>query len=248
MKRNLKKVLLGTLGLAGVVIMSGCQGIADKYVDSYFERKGPEIIEKTIDKIVAKKREEARRQEEPSLSDRLKNRANVSIENAPVKGAANAPITIVEFSDHECPFCSRVLPTVDEIMKNYNGKVKLAFRHNPLPFHPRAMPAAKAAVAAQRQGKFWEMSTLMFKNQQALTDDNFKKWAKELKLDLKKFEKDMKDPAVQKMIEEDSNFARSNGAGGTPSFFINGVLLVGAQPAEKFKEVIEALLAENTKK
>ncbi len=237
---------LGTLGIAigAIVTLSGCQGIADKYIDSYFERKGMDAVEKTIDKIVAKKREEARKQEEPNLEEKLKNRVNVSIDGAPVKGDANASITIVEFSDFECPFCKRVLPTVDQVMKEYQGKVKLAFRHNPLPFHPKAMPAAAAAAAAHKQGKFWEMYDKLFSNQQQLSDENFKKWAKELKLDAKKFEKDMKDPAIKKAIEDDSNFARSNGAGGTPSFFINGVLLVGAQPYERFKEVIDALLAE----
>ncbi|MDB5037531.1 MAG: DSBA-like thioredoxin protein [Bacteriovoracaceae bacterium] len=234
--------------LVAMVMLTGCQSIADKYIDSYFDRKGVDQIEKTIDKIVAKKREEARKQEEPSLQERLKNRVNVSIEGAPVKGPANAPVTIVEFSDFECPFCKRVLPSVDEVMKQYNGKVKLAFRNNPLPFHPKAMPAAKAAVAAQNQGKFWEMYDKMFANQQALSEESFNKWAKELKMDVKKFDKDMKDPATQKKIEEDSNFARANGAGGTPSFFINGVLLVGAQPFEKFKEIIDAVMAENTKK
>jgi protein-disulfide isomerase len=239
-----KKSLATTVGGLAIFGIVGCQGVADKMIDDYFKRKGVEVVEKTIDEIVKKKREEARRQEEPNLQERLKNRVNVSITGAPVKGPENAAITIVEFSDFECPFCKRVLPSVDQLMKEYQGKVKLAFRHNPLPFHPKAMPAAKAAYAAHKQGKFWEMYDLLFSNQQALSEENFKKWAKDLKLDVKKFEKDMKDPAAQKSIEEDSNFARANGAGGTPSFFINGVLLVGAQPFEKFKEIIDAVLAE----
>lgn len=208
------------------------------------ERKGPEIVEKAIDKIVKKKREEAQKQEAPSLEERMKNRVNVTYEGSPAKGPENAPITIVEFSDFQCPFCKRVLPSVDQVLKDYQGKVKLAFRQNPLPFHPNATPAAKAALAAHKQGKFWEMHDKLFAGQNELNDANFKKWAKELKLDAKKFEKDMKDPAIQKAIEDDANFARANGAGGTPSFFINGVLLVGAQPYERFKEVIDALLAE----
>jgi protein-disulfide isomerase len=240
-----KNLTLGALVVAVAFMASGCQKLADHYIESYFERKGAEAVEKTIDKIVAKKREEARKsQEEPALEERLKNRVNVSIEGAPVKGNAAAEITIVEFSDFECPFCKRVLPAVEEVMKAYEGKVKLAFRHNPLPFHPKAMPAAKAAIAAQNQGKFWEMHDKLFNGQQELSPENFKKWAKELKLDLKKFEKDMKDPAVQKRIEDDAAFARSNGAGGTPSFYVNGVILVGAQPFEKFKEVIDALIAK----
>src|SRR5690606_21454717 len=99
------------------------------------------------------------------------------------------------------------LPTIDEVMKEYNGKVKLAYRNNPLPFHKNAKPAALAAMAAHRQGKFWEMHDLLFKNQRELTQANFEKWAKQLKLDVAKFKKDMKDPALEKQIEEDANFA-----------------------------------------
>lgn len=241
----LKPLTMASVALVSAFILSGCEKMADKYIDSYFERKGTEAVEKTIDKIVEKKRAEARKgQEEPNLEERLKNRVNVSLEGAAVKGPENAEIAIVVFSDFECPFCKRVLPALEEVEKAYPGKIKLAFKHNPLPFHAKAVPAAQAAVAAQNQGKFWEMHDKLFDGQQSLTPENFKKWAKELKLDMKKFEKDMKDPAVQKKIDEDAAFARSNGAGGTPSFFINGVLLVGAQPVDKFKEVIDALLAK----
>lgn len=243
-----------TLGMVALMI-SGCQGIADKYIDSYFDRKGDTAVEKSIDRIVKKKREEATKAEQgPPLEERMKNPISVSIQDTPTKGAKEAAVTIVEFSDFQCPFCSRVLPTVDQVMKEYEGKVNLHFRHNPLPFHPDATPAAKAATAAHRQGKFWEMHDLLFKNQKDLKAENFKKWAQSLKLDLKKFDKDMKDEAIAKQVEADANFARSNGAGGTPSFFIgkpdgkgnvSGVLLVGAQPPEKFKEVIDAYLKAN---
>ncbi len=242
--KRISQVKILFLSLVGITFLSGCQKIADKMIDNYFERKGTEVVEKTIDEIVKKKREEARKQAEPTLQERLKNKVNVSIEGAPFKGPADAPITIVEFSDFQCPYCKRVLPSVEEVIKAYPGKIKLAFRHNPLPFHQQAKPAAKAAMAAHKQGKFWEMHDKLFENQTALKDENYKKWAKELKLDMKKFEKDFKDAASDKVIDEDMTFAQSNGAGGTPSFFINGVLLVGAQPTERFKEVIDALLAD----
>lgn len=240
---TLGRSLMGLLP-AGVIFLSGCQQLADKYIDDYMNRKGPDSIEKAIKTIVDRKKEEARRQENPSVEERMKNRVNVTYDGAPIKGSPNAPVTIVEFSDFECPFCKRVLPSIEQILKEYDGKVKLAFRHNPLPFHARAMPAAKAAVAAQKQGKFWEMHDKMFANQAELTEANFKKWAKELKLDLKKFEADMNDPETAKRIDEDADFARSNNAGGTPSFFIDGVLLVGAMPADKFREIIDAVLNE----
>lgn len=239
-----KKILnLVAVAVAGLAI-AGCQNQMDKYIDSYMERKGTVAVEKAIDEIVKKKRAEAQRQEDPPLEEKLKKRVNVSYDGAPIRGNADAKVTIVEFSDFQCPFCKRALPTVDQVMKEYGDKVKLAFRQNPLPFHPNATPAAKAALAAHKQGKFWEMHDKLFNGQQDLNDKNYKKWAGELKLNVAKFEKDMKDPALAKSIEDDANFARGNGAGGTPSFYINGVLLVGAQPFEKFKEVIDALLKE----
>ncbi|PIR22756.1 MAG: hypothetical protein COV44_06265 [Deltaproteobacteria bacterium CG11_big_fil_rev_8_21_14_0_20_45_16] len=226
------------------MVLSSCatEDRVFKMIDKYFEDKGVEAVEKTLDKIIQKRQKAA----QPTLEDRMKNRVETSIVGAPVKGLENAPITIVEFSDFECPFCSRVLPAVDQVMKTYEGKVKLAFRQNPLPFHKSATPAAKAAMAAQEQGKFWEYHDLLFKNQRELNEKNFIKWAKDLKLDVAKFEKDMKNPAYQKRIDEDQDFARKNGAGGTPSFFINGVRLVGAQPFENFKEIIDGLLKEKS--
>jgi len=249
--RPVAPVLTASVAL---LALTGCQGIADKYIDSYFSREGEKKVEESIDKIVKRKREEAQKAEQgPSLAEQLKTPVKVGIVGAPVKGAKDATITVVEFSDFQCPFCTRANPTIDQVLKTYEGKVNIAFRHNPLPFHPEAMPAAKASIAAQRQGKFWEMHDKLFTNQRELKAENYKKWAKELKLDMKKFEKDMADPAVQKIVEDDANFARSNNAGGTPSFFIGksdgkevqGVLLVGAQPFEKFKEAIDALSKVN---
>lgn len=226
-----------------IAVFTGCQGMADKMIDSYMERKGTEVVETALNEII-KKRSEKNRRPEPTLEERMKNRVDVSVKDAPIKGDANAPITIVEFSDFECPFCDRANPTIAKVMKEYKGKVKLAFRHNPLPFHKNAKPAAKAAMAAHRQGKFWEMHDKLFAHQRELTPANFEKFAKELKLDLAKFKKDMADPALDKQIDADAEFARSNQAGGTPSFFIDGVLLVGAQPFEAFQEVIDALLKQ----
>lgn len=236
---NFKKGIVSALAL---LVIGGCtsQDQVNKYIDQYMDEKGVEVVEKALDEIIKKRR----RGDQPTVQDRLKDRVKVDTAGAPMKGPKDAPITIVEFSDFECPFCTRVLPTVDQVMKEYKGKVKLYFRHNPLPFHKNAAPAAKASMAAQEQGKFWEFHDLAFKNQKALTEANFLKWAKELKLDVAKFKKDMKNPAYQKRIEADQAFARGNGAGGTPSFFVNGVRLVGAQPFPQFKEVIDALLAE----
>ena len=113
-------------------------------------------------------------------------RFRVPLGTAPIKGAANAKVTIIEWSDFQCPFCSRVGATMEQIEKAYGKDVRVAFKHNPLPFHQNAMPAAQAAIAAQKQGddKFWKMHDTLFKNQQALDADSLVKYAGELQLNL----------------------------------------------------------------
>ncbi len=165
-------------------------------------------------------------------------------EDRPVWGKDSALVTIVEFSDFQCPFCNRVTGTLDQIKKNFPDDVRIVFRQLPLPFHEQAKPAAKAALAAHKQGKFWEMHDKLFANQKALTEENFKKWAQEIGLDVAKFEKDFKDPALDKIIEEDVKTANQFGARGTPAFFVNGRFLSGAQPYPRF----EALIKEELEK
>ncbi|GMV43350.1 MAG: hypothetical protein AMXMBFR64_50660 [Myxococcales bacterium] len=168
---------------------------------------------------------------------------SVGLAGMPWKGAANPKVVIIEVSEFQCPFCSRVGPTLKQIVEAWPNDVRVYFMHNPLGFHPNAMPAAKASVAAHRQGKFWEFHDLAFANQRELSDANYLKWAQELGLDVEKFKKDMADPAVQTEVERQQKVAVALGARGTPGFFINGELFSGAQPFEKFKEVIEKQLA-----
>lgn len=161
----------------------------------------------------------------------------------PVHGAKDALVTIFEVSDFQCPFCSRVGPTIKQVMETYPNDVRVVWANQPLPFHDRAKPSAIAAMAAHRQGKFWEMHDKLFANQRDLTDENYQKWAKELGLDMTKFNADLKDEAIAKQIERDSAIATALGARGTPGFFINGKMLSGAQPFEQFKKEIDDSLA-----
>jgi protein-disulfide isomerase len=165
--------------------------------------------------------------------------ANINIDGAPVKGPKNAPITIVAFSDFQCPFCSRVVPTLKELEKQYEGKVRVAFKHQPLPFHNNARIAANASMAANEQGKFWEMHDKMFANQQALDRDALERYAGELKLDMGKFKAALDSNKFDAQISKDSSEGAQIGANGTPTFFINGRQLVGAQPIESFKAIID---------
>jgi protein-disulfide isomerase len=161
----------------------------------------------------------------------------------PSKGEANAPITIVEFSDFECPFCSRAEASVKQVMETYKGKVRLFFRDYPLPFHGNAVKASEAAHCAGDQGKYWEMHEKLFANQQALGVPQLKEHAKGIGLDAGKFDKCLDSGEKAKLVEAAKKAGEAAGVTGTPAFFINGRPLSGAQPFEKFKEVIDAELA-----
>jgi protein-disulfide isomerase len=164
---------------------------------------------------------------------------DINVAGAPVKGPKNAPVTIVEFSDFQCPFCGRVIPTLAEIEKQYQGKVKVIFKHQPLPFHPFARPAASASMAAAEQGKFWEMHDKLFSNQQALDRASLEKYAREIGLDLGKFTAALDSNKFESYIAADSAEGTRVGANGTPTFFINGRQVVGAVPIDQFKSVID---------
>jgi protein-disulfide isomerase len=160
----------------------------------------------------------------------------------PVKGPADAPVTIVAVSDFQCPFCSRVEPTITQIMQDYKGKVRVVWRNNPLPFHQNAMPSAELAMEAMDQGgsdKFWKAHDKLFANQTALTRENLDGYAQELGLDMSKYKNAMDNHTHKSVIEADQQLAAKFDARGTPAFFINGRSLSGAQPLDKFKEIID---------
>ena len=165
------------------------------------------------------------------------------VDTTPRKGGNEPLVTIVEFSDFQCPFCSRVNPTLAQIMKTYGDDVQVRFRNQPLSFHKQALPAAKAALAAKKQGRFWEMHDLLFKNQKALKDDNLRSYASELGLDIAQFEADLKSQEIAEIIAADQKAAAKYGARGTPTLFANGVPIRGAQPFAAFKQVIDKEIA-----
>ena len=172
--------------------------------------------------------------------------SNVEIDPArhPILGnSKKALVTIVIFSDFQCPFCKRAVPTLEQIEKEYGNDVRFVFRHLPLPFHKQAEPAARAAWAAQQQGKFWEMHDLLFESQTEFRSlPNPEYWlslANKLGLDVGRFERDFESSAAKKAVEEDAAYASKVGARGTPNFFINGIQVTGAQPFPRFKDEID---------
>jgi len=171
-------------------------------------------------------------------------RVQVSTDGAPIRGTADAPVTLVEFSDFHCPFCKRVQPTLTQVLEKYPGKVRLLFRHLPLDaLHPQARNAAEASWCAQDQGKFWEFHDLLFANAPKAAQDDLKHYAEQIDLDMKTFESCLSQNTHRDSIQRDIDEVTKLGMSGTPAFFINGRPLSGAQPLEKFAQVIDEELA-----
>jgi len=169
----------------------------------------------------------------------------VAIAGAQAKGPETAPITIVEFSDFQCPFCRRVEPTLKQIEDAYKGQVRIVWKHLPLSFHKEAAGAALAAEAAAKQGKFWEFHDRLFADQTKLGPEDLNQHAKDLSLDMKRFETDLQNSGEEKKrIDADVAEATALGIKGTPGFFINGRFVEGAQPYEVFAKIIDEELAK----
>ena len=170
-------------------------------------------------------------------------RQEVSLDDDPVKGSEDAPVTIIEFSDFECPYCSKYYSqTLPQIEENYvkTGKVKIVYKDFPLTrIHPDAMKAAQAAECAQDQGNFWEYHDKMFENQDSLGVSSLKQYAQDLGLDTEEFNTCLDSGKYESEVQNDLQQGQSAGISGTPGFLINGRLVTGAQPYANFKQIIE---------
>ncbi len=181
--------------------------------------------------------------------DPLSGEDRKSLEEGSSKGPDDAPVVLVEFSDFECPFCSKVVPSVDKLLKEYEGKIKVVFRQNPLDmacnprlnkkFHQHACAAAEAALCAQEQGKFWPMHDQLFANQRALKADDLVAHAKAIGLDVNEFKACVASDRADKAIKWDITNAKRFGVRGTPTLFLNGRKLRGAVPYHKLKAAVE---------
>ena len=175
-------------------------------------------------------------------------RVAVKGEGAFVKGPKDAPVTLVEFTDFHCPFCGKAVATLKDVMREYDGKIRWVFRDFPIAsLHPGAPKAAEAARCAGEQGRFWEYHDLLFESQSTATIEDFKRSAEQLKLDLKSFGQCLDSGKHHAAVEADVQEGARLGVTGTPTFFINGRILVGAQPLESFRKIIEAELRQKPK-
>lgn len=171
---------------------------------------------------------------------------SIDLLDSPVRGPSDAPITVVEFSDFQCGYCRKVHPVLMKIQEYYADQVKIVFKHFPLSFHKKALIAHRAAIAAQDQGKFWEMHDLIFNTSEDLSRSAMIKHAKSLNLDTSRFKDSLDSKNAEALIDRDMSLGREVGVTGTPAFFINGRKLVGAQPFSVFKEAIEGALTESS--
>jgi protein-disulfide isomerase len=228
--------------------------ITDAEVVGLFEENkksfGPDA---TLEALTPQIRAYLERRRQMKVLDRLRADADVEILltrprvevalTGPSRGAKDAIVVMVEFSDYECPYCGRVEPTVMELLRRYPDSLRLVYRHHPLGFHPNARRAAEAAVCAEEQDRFWDYHAVLFDNQRALQRDQLISYAENLGFELQRFDDCMGSSETADRIDADIAEASELGATGTPAFFINGLMLTGAQPIEAFEALIDEELA-----
>jgi protein-disulfide isomerase len=184
---------------------------------------GPDAVDESLSKLVTGERKQV-------LYDA----------DDPHKGAAAPMVTIVEYSDFQCPFCGRLAATLEQVLEEYPDDVRLVFKQFPLAMHADAEPAARAALAAHAQGKFWPMHDLLFANPRALTKTDLERYATDIGLDMEAFGTRVESDEAQMAVREDMREGGALEIRSTPSFFINGQLVTGAKPIEEIKAIVEA--------
>jgi protein-disulfide isomerase len=223
-----------------------------KFYEEHKAQVGGQSYDQVKDRIAQFIKQTKGREQLTALVDNLKKQHGVEVTlpapelprvevaaKGPARGPDNAAVTIVEFSDFQCPFCGREVPVVERVMQEYQGKVRLVFRNFPLNFHPYAQKAAEAGACAADQGKFWQMHDKMFTNQQKLGVDDLKGFAKEIGLDAKKFEQCLDSGEKKQLVDSDQKAGEEAGVSGTPAFFVNGIYINGAVPYEQFKDTLD---------
>jgi protein-disulfide isomerase len=214
-------------------------------------RVGPDKVHDQIGDYLREQRVESRKNEffktlrsKAKITTYLKSppifRADVAVNGAPFKGTERAAVTIVKFEDFQCPYCKTVQTTYQELLKRYNGKVRLVHKDLPLDaIHPQARQAAEAARCAGEQGKFWEYHDILYTNSPKAAVDELKSYAKEVGINAASFEQCFTSGKYKGLVQKDLSEGAQLGLTGTPTFFINGREMSGAQPVEAFAAVID---------
>lgn len=236
-------------------IVKSIQGVKEEDVNRFFDmtkQRNPDVSKDDIRNYLKERQkmiEERKFVESLKTTAKIKKfitniepempRLDISADDDPFTGPANAKVTIVEFTDFECPFCARGHVTMKRILEEYKGKVKYVLRDFPLSFHKNAMGAHMAANCANDQKKYWEYTELLWKDRTKLGIPDLKKYAKSLGLDTKKFNDCLDSQKYKAEVEKDLEDGKTYGVRGTPAAFINGLMISGARPFEDFKEVID---------
>lgn len=248
------------LAVGALLLTTGCGKMLEKAVENNPDivfnaiKKNPkrfvEVVNEAVRTAQESSREDQEKEAQAQMEEEFKNPKQAAVEDGRVIfGNKNAPVTIVEYSDFQCPYCARGFQTVKEIQQAYGDKVRVVFKHLPLDFHPMAMPASKyfEAIALQSHDKAEKFHDEIFKNQKDLNQDGekfLKNAAKKVGADLKKLEKDLNNEAIANRIQADMEEAKKFDFSGTPGFLINGVSLRGAYPAPEFKKIIDRHLEQ----
>jgi len=227
-----------------------------KAEDFYQENKERmrQPFEQMKERIMRHLERQTRQEREQAFREELRKAAAVEVFIAPPKydaspddderkGPADAPVQIIEFSDYQCPYCSKAEDTVDKVLEKYGDKVSVVYRDFPLPMHKEAHKASQAAECAGEQGKFWDYHKLLFKNQQKLQEPELQNYAQQVGLDSDKFKKCLESGQMAAEVDKDIADGKALGMSGTPGFYINGRNLSGARPFEAFVEIIDQELA-----
>jgi protein-disulfide isomerase len=231
--------------------------VSDEEVQKYYEEHKDRFRNLPYEKVApAVKRQLVAQRQVQAMQDYTKGlRDELGFENkleaprfeiaadGPTRGPADAPITLVEFSDYECPFCKAAKPVVKQVLDRYPTQVKLVYKNYPIESHPKARPAAEAALCANEQGKFWEFHDDLFAKSPQIADEQILAIANALSLDIAKFEECTKTRRFQANVDADVAAGKQAGVAGTPAFFVNGVPLAGGRAVDDFAKVINAELA-----
>jgi protein-disulfide isomerase len=240
--------------VALLLIVTSCassgQSASAQLSDAQFEAKVLEIIRKNpqviLDSVQAYQRAQAQQEEQArdKLLSQIRQEPRLLLRNAPVTGSSSQKIIMAEFSDFECPYCAKAHEVVKEFMAKNGNDVTLVYKHFPLKqIHQQAEPAALASWAAFQQGKFWEYHNALFEQQSKLGEEFYVELAKNLKLDIDKFNRDRKSNEAKEAVKKDFELGKSLGVRGTPSFVINGVFFSGVPNIQDLEGLVAQIKA-----
>ncbi len=228
-----------------LLITSASLDVEEEYT-SYITKDGkllfPTVVDLSEIEGTTEEPVEETTEEEPIEETEQIDLSSIDLSDEQVKGSTDAPVTMIVFSDFECPFCARAYETFLEVEETYGDSLQIYFKNYPLSFHQYAQKAAEAGECASDQGMFWEMHDIMFENADALTVDDLKAYAEELGLDTETFNTCLDSDEKAAEVEADMNDGMALGITGTPTFVINGEMLVGALPYDTFADAIESAL------